>query len=109
MRSIGEVSSLSFYCQMSLIMGRGKKENREKEEEEDISIIPQVPIASLVVLPYYKYVIFAGHLSSEIKLRLCSQPKKKTNCTTWQKQKLLIFNLSIDIYNFFPTMLEISS
>ena len=78
MSSIAKVSSLLFYCQMSLIKGRGKKENREKkEEEEDISIIPQVPVASLVFLPYYKYVLFAGHLSSEIKLRLYSQPKKK--------------------------------
>ena len=81
MRSIGEVSSLLFYFQMSLIKWRGKKGNR-KGKKKDISIIPQVPLASLVFLPYYKYVFFAGHLSSEIKLRLYSQPKKKTNCTT---------------------------
>ena len=84
MSSIGEVSSLLFYCQMSLIKGRGKKENRKKKK--DVSIIPQVPVpvASLVFLPYYKYVLFAGHLSSEIKLRQYSQPKKKkkTNYTT---------------------------
>ena len=67
---------------MSLIKWREKKENgKKKEKEKDISIIPQVPVASLVFLPYYKYVLFAGHLSSEIKLRLYSQPKVKTNCT----------------------------
>ena len=67
---------------MSLIKRRGKKEDRKKKEKEKyISIIPQVPVASLVFLPYYKYVLFAGHLSSEIKLRLYSQPKEKTNCT----------------------------
>ena len=46
MRSIGEVSSLLFYFQMSLIKWRGKKENR-KEKKKDISIIPQVPVPSL--------------------------------------------------------------
>ena len=59
-----------FYCQISLVKGRGKK-------EEDISIIPQVPVASLVFLPYYKYVLVAGHISSEIEVRLYSQPQRK--------------------------------
>ena len=58
---------------MFLIKQKGKKENKtKKEKEKDISIIPQVPVASLVFLPYYKYVLFVGHLSSEIKLRLYS-------------------------------------
>ena len=70
MSSIGEVSSLLFYCQMSLIKGRKKK-------KFDVSIIPQVPVASLVFLPYYEYVLFAGHLSSEIKLDSIHNPKKK--------------------------------
>ena len=48
---------------MFLIKQKGKKENKtKKEKEKDISIIPQVPVASLVFLPYYKYVLFAGHL-----------------------------------------------
>ena len=65
---------------MSLVKGRGKK-------EEDISIIPQVPVASLVFLPYYKFVLFAGHLSIEIKLRLYSQPKKKKPIVPLSKNK----------------------
>ena len=43
MRSIGEVSSLLFYCQMSLIKWRGEKANRKEKEKKDIYIIPQVP------------------------------------------------------------------
>ena len=89
---------------MSLIKRRGKKKiekNKEKKKEKDTSIIPQVPVASLVFLPYYKYVLFAGHLSSEIKLRLYSQPNKKNQLYHLaQKQKLLIFNLSIDFFFF---------
>ena len=79
-----------FYCQISLVKGRGKK-------EEDISIIPQVPVASLVFLPYYEYVLFAGHLSSEIKLDSIHNPKKKKNqLYHLAKTKLLMFNSSID-------------
>ena len=66
MSSMGEVSSLLFYCQMSLI-----------KEKKNVSIIPQVPVDSLVFLPYYEYVLFAGHLSSEIKLDSIHNPKKK--------------------------------
>ena len=78
-----------FYCQISLVKGRGKK-------EEDISIIPQVPVASLVFLPYYKYVIFAGHLSSEIKLRLYSQPKKKKKNQLYHLAKIKIANIQLE-------------
>ena len=91
MSSMGEVSSLLFYCQMSLIKGRKKK------KKFDVSIIPQVPVASLVFLPYYEYVLFAGHLSSEIKLDSIHNPKKKKNqLYHLAKTKLIMFNLSID-------------
>ena len=84
MRSIGEVSSFCFIVKCPLLWGGEKKkiEKKKKKKREDISIIPRVPVASLVFLPYYKYVLFVGHLSSEIKLSLYSQPKEKTNCTT---------------------------
>ena len=67
---------------MFLTKWRKKKENRKKEKKEienDISIIPQVPVASLVFLPYYKNVLFAGRLSSEIKLKTVFTTKRKNH------------------------------
>ena len=71
-----------FIIKFSLLSCGEKKKIGKKRKKKNFSIIPQVPVASSVFLPYYKYVLFAGHLSSEIKLRQYSQPKEKINCTT---------------------------
>ena len=47
MRSIGEVSSLFLIVKCPLLSEAEKKKIGKKKKEEDISIIPQVPVASL--------------------------------------------------------------